>query len=118
MLGIAKGAIGGNYTPPPASDVKAAISPASFISLSRNGSYTTPFFNAVVSNGIGPFTYSWSFDEGAVSTPSNIKTRLVMSGYNTQVNGTLYLTVTDTGDSNKTATASASVSLFFEDQLR
>ena len=117
MLGIAKGA-GGFQSPPPATDVKVSISPSSLATVSTNGSYTTPFFKSNVSNGVGPFTYAWTFDNGAVLTPTNEKTRLTMSGYNTQAQGVLRLTVTDTGDSNKTSSASASVTVYFEDQFR
>lgn len=117
MLGLGKGA-GGYQEPPSPPDVKVSISPDNFISVSRNGSYTTPYFKSTVTNGVGPFTYSWSFPEGAVLSPSNEKTRLQVSGYNTEVQGVLRLTVTDTGDSNKTASASTSVTVYFEDQLR
>ncbi len=117
MLGVGKGA--GGYTAPPIPlDVSASISPAPFVSLSPNGSYTTPFFNAIASNGVGPFTYSWSIDEGSVQQPSNIKTRVNLSGYNRLVQTVLRLTITDTGDGNKTASATANISVSFEDQLR
>lgn len=117
MLGIGKGA--GGYTAPPVpQDVSASISPSSFVGVSSNGSYTTPFFNAVASNGVGPFTYSWSIDEGSVQSPNNIKTRVVLSGYNRFVQTVLRLTITDTGDGNKTASATANISVSFEDQLR
>lgn len=117
MLGIAKGA-GGYRNPPTPTNVSVSISPVNFSSISSNGSYTTPFFNATVNNGAGPFTYSWSFTSGSVATPTGKKTRLVMSGYNMQVTGTVSVTVTDTGDSNKTATASTNVSVSFEDTFR
>lgn len=112
MLGIAKGA-GGFQSAPPPTDVKATISPSSFNTISSNGSYTTPNFTANVSNGVGPFTYSWTFAEGAVLSPSANKTRLQVSGYNSEVFGVLRLTVTDTGDGNKTASAVASVAVLF-----
>jgi hypothetical protein len=114
MLGIAKGA-GGYQSPPVVTDVKVSISPSIFSGGSSNGSYTTPFFKSIVSNGVGPFTYAWSFGAGSIATPTNSKTRLTLSGYNTQKEGVLNLTVTDTGDSNKTATASAEVVVTFED---
>jgi hypothetical protein len=117
MLGMGKGA-GGYQEPPSPPDVKASISPSSFTSISSNGSYTTSYFKATVSNGVGPFNYAWSFDGGSVSTPSGEKTRLTMSGYNSEKQGVLTLTVTDTGDSNKTATASANVTVYFEDKFR
>ena len=117
MLGLGKGA-GGYQSPPSPPDVKVSISPINFIALSSNGSYTTPFFKSTVTNGVGPFNYSWSFDSGSVTSPTNEKTRLTLSGYNSEVQGELSLTVTDTGDSNKTASASASVTVYFEDQFR
>ncbi len=43
MLGLGKGA-GGYQEPPSPPDVKVSISPDNFISVSRNGSYTTPYF--------------------------------------------------------------------------
>jgi hypothetical protein len=113
MLGIAKGA-GGYQSPAPPTDVAVSITPQDFNVASSNGSYTTPFFKSSVSNGVGPFTYAWTFDDGEVMSPSSDKTRLVVSGYNTIVQGVLRLTVTDTGDSNKTATASTSVFISFE----
>lgn len=112
MLGIAKGA-GGFQAAPPPSDVKATITPAYLSTTTSNGSYTTPFFTASVSNGVGPFTYQWEFQEGTVLTPADIKTRLQVSGYNSDVFGVLRLTVTDTGDSNKTSEAVASVAVLF-----
>lgn len=112
MLGIGKGA--GGYTAPPSPpDVSASISPASFQTISPNGSYTTPFFNAIASNGVGPFTYSWTVDDGAALTPSSIKTRVNLSGYDRDVFTVLRLTITDTGDGNKTATATAPISVTF-----
>lgn len=112
MLGLGKGA-GGYQSPPSPPDVKVSVNPSSFTTISANGSYTTPFFNATVTNGVGPFSYAWSFPEGAVLSPSSEKTRLQVSGYNTDVFGVLQLTVTDTGDSNKKATASVSVNVRF-----
>lgn len=117
MLGVAKGS-GGYTAPPTPQDVSASISPNPFQGISPNGSYTTPFFNAIASNGVGPFTYSWSIDEGSVLTPSNIKTRVNLSGYNRLVQTVLRLTITDTGDGNKTASATVNVSVSFEDTLR
>ena len=117
MLGIAKGA-GGFQSPPPPPDVKVSITPQSFTSISTNGSYTTPFFTSSVSNGVGPFTYSWKFDSGSVLTPNDAKTRVQASGYNSQVEGVLTLTVTDAGDANKTATSTVNVTIVFEDRIR
>jgi len=114
MLGIAKGA-GGYQSPPPPTDVKVNISPSSFVGVSSNGSYTSPYFRASVSNGVGPFQYSWSIDEGEILSPSDSKTRFRLSGYNAFKATVLRLTVTDTGDSNKTASATANVSVSFED---
>tara|TARA_R110002033_G_C3897243_1_gene239809 strand:- start:36000 stop:36353 length:354 start_codon:yes stop_codon:yes gene_type:complete len=114
MLGMAKGA-GGFQSPPSAPDITVSITPDSFFAVSSNGSYTTPFFKSIVSNGVGPFTYSWSFDAGNINAQGSEKTRLTMSGYNELQQGVLRLTVTDTGDSNKTATASANVLVTFED---
>lgn len=117
MLGIAKGA-GGYRNPPTPTDASVSISPVSLSPISSNGSYTTPFFKSTVNNGVGPFTYAWTFDNGSVLTPTDEKTRLVLSGYNGEVRGVVRLTVTDTGDSNKTASASANVVVSFEDTLR
>lgn len=114
MLGLSKGA-GGYQAPPSPPDLKVSISPDNFGGGSSNGSYTTPFFKSTVTDGVGPFTYAWSFDAGSVNTPSNAKTRLTLSGYNELKQGVLNLTVTDTGDSNKTASASADVLVTFED---
>ena len=116
MLGLGKGA-GGYQEPPAPPEVKVSINPTNFVTFASNGSYTTPFFKSTVTNGVGPFTYAWSFDNGDVNTPTNEKTRLTLSGYNAEVQGVLRLTVTDTGDSNKKASASTSVTVYFEDQF-
>lgn len=118
MLGISRGAanngVGGS---PPSSDVSASISPDVFRVFCSNGSYTTPEFKSNVTNGVGPFIYSWKVSEGDVLSPAAKKTRLRFSGYNQEVQAVLELTVTDTGDSNKKATATALVIILFEDGL-
>jgi hypothetical protein len=117
MLGISKGA-GGFQSAPPPPDVKATISPQTLTTVSSNGSYTSPVFKSTVSNGVGPFTYNWSFDAGSVISKTADKTRVQCSGYNTEITGTLTLTVTDTGDSNKQSVDAVTIRVFFEDQFR
>lgn len=116
MLGIAKGA-GGYQAPTPPPDVKASISPSSLLVSSSDGSYTSPFFKAAVSNGVGPFTYSWAIDDGDMLTPGKSKSRAVVEGYRTIKTFDISLTVTDTGDGNKTATASARLVVEFGEIL-
>lgn len=117
MLGIAKGAVGGSAQQP-VNDATAFITPSNFATIAANGSYTSPFFNAQVSGGVGPFTYSWSSTIGNILSETASKTRIVVSGYNTEVFGEISVTVTDTGNSNKQATANTTFRVYFEDRIR
>ena len=100
MLGIAKGAIV-QPSPPPPTNVEASIAPSDYATSYSNGTYVSPYFKAVVSNGAGPYIYNWSVDAGTALTPSDSKTRVQLSGYNSLVEATVTLKVIDTGDSNK-----------------
>jgi len=117
MLGAARGA-GGYRSPAPTPDVIASISPSYLVWSTTNGSYTTPFFSANVSNGVGPYTYNWEIDNGAVVDPSSEKTKFIISGYNRTIFATATLTVTDTGDSNKKSISGASIVVSFEPSNR
>lgn len=117
MIGMSKGALKPNDAPP-SNDVKVSITPVDFVAVSSNGSYTTSNFESILSGGVGPYTYSWSFDEGNVASPTQSKTRISISGYNESVSGVLSLTVTDTGDGNKNDSSSTNVTVFFEDTFR
>lgn len=118
MLGIAKGAGSKASQSPVKTDATVFVTPKDFLTITPNGSYTTPYFSAQVSGGVGPFTYSWESTDGGILAETDSKTRIVFSGYNREVFGEISVTVTDTGNSNKQAAASTTFRVYFEDRIR
>lgn len=111
-LGAAKTALSSNpVIPTPSYGV--FITPEELQSVTSNGSYTSPSFTANVTGGVGPFEYSWSSDDLTVTSPTSEVTRIQASGFNQEKFGLLTLNVTDAGNGNAIASASAEINIFF-----
>lgn len=116
MIGVAKIAFASGATPAP--EYGAFISPGSpFERGASRGSYTSPFFTANVTGGVGPFEYEWDASAGiTVNTPTANRTTFTTSGFNEEVPGTLSVTVTDTGSSDAETSDTISIAIFFGTQ--
>lgn len=111
MIGLAKMTLAGGD---PVSEFGCFITPDPFADLVPNGAYTTPFFTANVTGGTGPFEYQWNVTPSGFSvlTPTGERTRVSVSGYNGEAEGTLTLTVTDTSNAQE-VTATAMIFILF-----
>lgn len=114
MVGLGKMVLANNTA---ASEFGCFITPSQFTTMTSNGAYTTPFFNANVTGGVGPFTYQWAVDSNnfTIESPTAERTRLTTSGYNIERFTQLSLVVTDTNNS-ATTLASITVTVFFGTQ--
>ena len=103
------------------SSFNVSISPENFSTSTNNGSYTTPFFEALAQGGVGPYEYEWSItDTAGLSTlteTTDEKTRIKTGGYNTEVDGVINVLVKDTGNGNAELSASANYVIFFGERL-
>jgi len=78
--------------------------------INPSAPYYSPLINAIVTNGIGPFTYSWAYKTGdnvlAIVGPTNLSSMQVQGqSFTQETNDTFEVTVTDTGNGDLTATA-------------
>ena len=80
------------------------VSPSEITTETPNGAYTSPIITVSVSNGTGPFTYNWFWDEpgdiagvGELINPTTDTCYFVLSGFDrTRTNG-VFCQVVDTG---------------------
>lgn len=91
----------------------ASVSPSNFHAITQNGAYRTPKFACNVSGGVGPFEYAWASDRLNIDTPTQQKTSFTASGYNSFIITTVTCEVTDTGNANQKAIASAFIEIEF-----
>ncbi len=112
MIGVAKTAIGGQVAPPP--EYNAFITPSSYTVTSTNGGASSPVFTANVSGGVGPFTYLWSVTgDIGIASETSIDTSFSSSGYNTEKEGVITLTVTDEGNGNQESIDTGFITFLF-----
>lgn len=110
MSGIlAQGAV--NKTATASTNVTVAMSPGGATTSKANGTVYSANFNAVVSGGVGPFTYAWALsgNDGTFSLSGATTATATVSGTsgsNQEHTVTLTVTVTDTGAAGKTASDS------------
>lgn len=103
-------------------DFQASVAPSSFRARVSNGNYTTPFFEAMEQNGVGPFEYAWSVtgEAGALVNINNEiakRVNLNVSSYNSDVELQLTCEITDTGNSNNKTTATSDILILFGENL-
>lgn len=93
-----------------------ACNPASINASRANGSGTFGV-TATVSGGIGPFTYAWVWVSGGAVMPlsntTSASVTISTSGTNTLREGTLRVTVTDTGNAGAVVTRDVPVAIQF-----
>lgn len=103
-------------------EYEASISPPSFATKTDNGNYLTPIFEVEVQNGVGDFSYEWSFTGGFganvnINSKTSRRTNLNISSSNNSVEITLSCKVVDNGNGGAEKTASSMLFITFGTNL-
>jgi hypothetical protein len=107
-----------SITPSPAEAITYCNPDPPFV-LCSDQSFLQVGVTAVVTNGVGPFTYAWTFisnPAGCTFTAASAATtniRLTPGNYGTGATGTARCTVTDTGNGNLQKTADVNFELYY-----
>lgn len=101
-------------------EYSASINPAKLLTNASNGNFQTPFFEAIEQNGVGPFEYKWSFNEGdggnvVINSPTEKRTNLNISSSNDEISVNLSCKIIDKGNNDEIAESSANIFITFGD---